>query len=124
MKNKLLTMLVMLSSHYVIAEPQHSDANVIAQLAVMKEQCESCSIAMQDYISIKQEACNSIIDSTGFEKAFTSSPMITAMMTVHSIDKNAYRSQFVPIARKYINCLDDSLWLDATRKQYSTHYSN
>ena len=124
MKNKLLTMLALLSSHYVTAESQRFDTDVIAQLAVMKEQCESCSIAMQDYISIKQEDCNSIIDSTGFEKAFTSSPMITAMMTVHSIDKNAYRSQFVPIARKYINCLDDSRWLDATRKQYSTHYSN
>jgi len=124
MKNKITLFLLMVSSSYATAATELFDSTIISQLAIMKEQCESCSIAMQDYLLIRRSACGDSIDAVAFEKAFSTSPMITAMMTVHSIDAVAYKTQFIPMAKKNVNCKNDSSWLDATRENYSKQYSN
>ncbi|EMK6988242.1 hypothetical protein ACOJUY_004318 [Vibrio alginolyticus] len=89
------------------------------QLNAMKSECESCSISMRDYLEMKAEFCNAKTDANEFQTAFSSSPMVTALMTVHSMDKALYRSQFIPLAKKNIVCDNDSKWLDVTRTEFT-----
>ncbi|EJG1091296.1 hypothetical protein C4G96_RS21765 [Vibrio parahaemolyticus] len=88
------------------------------QLNAMKSECESCSISMRDYLEMKVEFCNAKADANEFQTAFSSSPMVTALMTVHSMDKALYRSQFIPLAKENIVCDNDSKWLDVTRTEF------
>ncbi|ENH6170659.1 hypothetical protein ABWD88_003922 [Vibrio parahaemolyticus] len=88
------------------------------QLNAMKSECESCSISMRDYLEMKVELCNAKADANEFQTAFSSSPMVTALMTVHSMDKALYRSQFIPLAKENIVCDNDSKWLDVTRTEF------
>ncbi|EGQ8101686.1 hypothetical protein M3919_003915 [Vibrio parahaemolyticus] len=117
--NKKLIIATILFSTSIQAKLVELNPVVNQQLNAMKSECESCSISMRDYLEMKVEFCNAKADANEFQKAFSSSPMVTALMTVHSMDKVLYRSQFIPLAKKNIVCDNDSKWLDVTRTEFT-----